>query len=313
MGAAGPRAHALSAAAENALDTVASKDPSDPTLRRRARLFVALDVASIARFTLDGTFAVDAAPGLVDDASAFLARLDPSLAPLRVESIAQSESLLRRTLAAFLDAGVPRAAIELEDVASGVRSAFDEVFDLFEGLTRVRFDIAHEAAPRTLDEWQGRALVADVVRFASGSLSVAPLASTRMMNCAPNGLYYCFFPLVAWLGHRMRRPRANSPGDGESAWTWWLRATVAGLEAFVAAHDRGSGRWDARRFIAPLEADAPPLRPFSRSQCIELVERFVDASPSALERQLEVQLRAMFRDLPGERVVSLFAPPDGSR
>ncbi|MEL6427575.1 MAG: hypothetical protein AAFR54_00265 [Planctomycetota bacterium] len=300
---------ALSEAAARALDAVQSKDPSDPTLRRRARLFVALEMASVARFAVDGTFPADAAEEVVEGAAIFLAGLDPSLAPLRTEAIAHSESLLRRTLAQFLDSDAPRAAKGGNAAAHGSPSPFDEVLDLFERLTSVRFDVPCQVAPGTLDAWHGRALVADLVRFASGSLSVAPLASTRMMNCAPNGLYYCFFPLVAWLGHRRRRPRAASPGDGESVWTWWLRATVAGLEAFITTHDRGYGRWDAARFIAPLEHDAPALRPFSRSRSIELIERFVEKTPAALEHQLEVQLRAMFRDLPVERVVSLFAPP----
>lgn len=291
---------------DDTLERVMALDKGNRSLKARASLFLSLDLATATAFMDRGNDRGSSRISNADDARTKLCDIgsdatglqlvDPIM-PLDIKEFDRVLQELTFYVAGLLDdmrrhAGPP---------SPETSKATNRAREIFETLTAWRFK-----KPRiqdvVFDEWSGRDLIADVVRFASGAYATDFEPDAGVLNAVPNGAMFAFIPTFAVRTYEAYK---SDPTVSRDHWVWWSRASLAGLEAFRDVCDGEQGPRSFRRYLSPVPSSRTHAKRWDRGRIAQVVERHVDLPTSSFMRRLRGGLVETFGDLDGSSFTSM--------
>ncbi|WP_419191361.1 hypothetical protein [Saltatorellus ferox] len=156
----------------------------------------------------------------------------------------------------------------------------------------------------------GKRLIRDLIWFASGRLLVDPtdvqpargepsdstskLGTVRgsgLFNCAPNGPFYLLLPALAVQMYRRAKQNSSTPRWELWVWEWWMRASIAGLEAYADTGRNGFLHRSLAMFSSPSSFSEQDCARWTRSRISHAAILFCDLPIEALEARFSALIR----------------------
>lgn len=266
---------------------VAALDFTDPTRSHRARMILSLDLFTMA------TSPQQDHPAIIDAREELKKTIKGAPLEVSAKDLQELHLALAEATAAVM-AGKPGEDNHLPNAVALPPVTFQRVRRLFAKLTYERLSHGKRATAFPVTDEQGKAIVADLVRFTSGNLHVPGDLRSGYFNCSPNGANYLLLVTMAMMSEKHYRSSKGKLDRRHTLWEWWARAAVAGLEVFIDCMGNASPARNLDFFEATTDYTEAICARWHRARMANLVEYFSDRSALPFE-QVERRFVTLFR------------------